>query len=85
MPRLPPDLQNAAFDLGLPPDPRCSRAKTQLGVVIGVGVLLETLLVRTVVVPAFGVWLGDGFWWPRRVVTGPAIVSPPEVLTPTPR
>ena len=39
----------------------------QLGVVICVGVLLDTLLVRTVVVPALGVWLGDGFWWPRRI------------------
>ncbi|HYO39085.1 MAG TPA: MMPL family transporter [Nocardioidaceae bacterium] len=38
----------------------------QLGVVICVGVLLDTLLVRTVVVPALGVWLGDTFWWPRR-------------------
>ena len=39
----------------------------QLGVVICVGVLLDTLLVRTVVVPALGVLLGDRFWWPRRV------------------
>jgi RND superfamily putative drug exporter len=38
----------------------------QLGVVICVGVLLDTLLVRTVVVPALGVVLGDRFWWPRR-------------------
>ena len=39
----------------------------QLGLVICVGVLLDTLLVRTVVVPALGVALGDRFWWPRRV------------------
>jgi RND superfamily putative drug exporter len=39
----------------------------QLGVVICVGVLLDTLLVRTVVVPALGVWLGDRFWWPRKL------------------
>jgi RND superfamily putative drug exporter len=39
----------------------------QLGVVICVGVLLDTLLVRTVVVPALGVWLGGRFWWPRKV------------------
>jgi RND superfamily putative drug exporter len=38
----------------------------QLGVVICVGVLLDTLLVRTVLVPAIAVRLGDGFWWPRR-------------------
>ena len=42
----------------------------QLGVVICVGVLLDTLLVRTVLVPAIAVRLGERFWWPRRV--GPA-------------
>ena len=39
----------------------------QLGVVIGVGVLLDTLLVRTVLVPAIALQLGDRFWWPRKV------------------
>ena len=41
----------------------------QLGVVIGIGVLLDTLLVRTVLVPAIAVRLGDRFWWPRRFGT----------------
>jgi putative drug exporter of the RND superfamily len=39
----------------------------QLGVVICVGVLLDTLVVRTVLVPAIAVKLGDAFWWPRRL------------------
>lgn len=39
----------------------------QLGIVIFVGVLLDTLLVRTVLVPALTWWLGARFWWPRRV------------------
>ena len=38
----------------------------QLGVVICVGVLLDTLVVRTVLVPAIALILGDRFWWPRR-------------------
>lgn len=38
----------------------------QLGVVICLGVLLDTLLVRTVLVPALAVVLGDRFWWPAR-------------------
>ncbi|HET8959049.1 MMPL family transporter [Nocardioides sp.] len=38
----------------------------QLGVVIGIGVLLDTLLVRTVLVPAIAVGLGEWFWWPRK-------------------
>ncbi|MBZ5735792.1 MMPL family transporter [Nocardioides sp. TRM66260-LWL] len=39
----------------------------QLGIVICVGVLLDTLLVRTVLVPAVAVRLGHRFWTPRRV------------------
>ncbi len=43
----------------------------QLGVVICIGVLLDTLVVRTLLVPALAVRLGDGFWWPRRFLTSP--------------
>lgn len=39
----------------------------QLGVVICIGVLLDTLVVRTVLVPAIALVLGDRFWWPRRL------------------
>ncbi|WP_240341593.1 MMPL family transporter [Janibacter melonis] len=39
----------------------------QIGVIICIGVLLDTLLVRTVVVPAITLLLGDRFWWPRKV------------------
>jgi RND superfamily putative drug exporter len=39
---------------------------TQIGVIVGIGVLLDTLLVRTVVVPAIALVLGDRFWWPAR-------------------
>jgi RND superfamily putative drug exporter len=37
---------------------------TQIGVIVGLGVLLDTLLVRTVLVPALATLLGDRFWWP---------------------
>ncbi|MFG2055935.1 MMPL family transporter [Micromonospora sp. NPDC048930] len=40
---------------------------TQIGVIVCVGVLLDTLLVRTVLVPALAFLLGDRFWWPGRI------------------
>lgn len=39
---------------------------TQIGIIVFVGVLIDTLLVRTVLVPALAVWLGERFWWPSR-------------------
>ncbi|MBS2940159.1 MMPL family transporter [Nocardioides sp. J2M5] len=39
----------------------------QLGAIIFVGVLLDTLVVRTVLVPALAMTLGEKFWWPRKV------------------
>jgi putative drug exporter of the RND superfamily len=47
---------------------------TQIGVIVGIGVLLDTLLVRTVLVPALAVLCGDRFWWPSRL----AVRSPRE-------
>ncbi|MGC5052015.1 MMPL family transporter [Micromonospora sp. DT48] len=40
---------------------------TQIGIIVCIGVLLDTLLVRTVVVPALAFLLGERFWWPARV------------------
>ncbi len=37
---------------------------TQIGVIVGFGVLLDTLLVRSVLVPALVALLGRRFWWP---------------------
>jgi RND superfamily putative drug exporter len=38
----------------------------QIGIIVCVGVLLDTLLVRTVLVPAMAFKLGAKFWWPRK-------------------
>ena len=39
---------------------------TQVGVIVGLGILLDTFLVRTVVVPAVFALVGDRIWWPAR-------------------
>ncbi len=39
---------------------------TQIGIIVCIGVLIDTLLVRTVVVPALAFLTRDRFWWPRR-------------------
>ncbi|MEV4120976.1 efflux RND transporter permease subunit [Micromonospora sp. NPDC049645] len=49
---------------------------TQIGVIVCIGVLLDTLLVRTVLVPALAFVLGDGFWWPGRITRDPARATP---------
>ena len=41
-------------------------ALTQIGVIVCIGVLIDTLLVRTVIVPALTFIAKDRFWWPRR-------------------
>ena len=41
-------------------------ALTQIGVIVCIGVLIDTLLVRTVIVPALTFVARDRFWWPRR-------------------
>ncbi|TFD81176.1 MMPL family transporter [Cryobacterium fucosi] len=41
-------------------------ALTQIGVIVCIGVLLDTLVVRTLVVPALVFLTGDRFWWPSR-------------------
>ncbi|MET8094276.1 efflux RND transporter permease subunit [Micromonospora sp. NPDC005220] len=49
---------------------------TQIGIIVCIGVLLDTLLVRTVLVPALAFLLGDRFWWPGRIARDPAEASP---------
>lgn len=39
---------------------------TQIGVIVCVGVLIDTLLGRTVTVPAMAFIAKDRFWWPRK-------------------
>ena len=38
----------------------------QLGLIVGLGVIVDTLVVRTVIVPAIFSLVGDRIWWPGR-------------------
>jgi putative drug exporter of the RND superfamily len=42
----------------------------QIGTTVGVGLLLDTLIVRTFVLPSLIALLGRWFWWPRRLPRG---------------
>lgn len=39
---------------------------TQLGIIVGLGVLLDTFVVRTLVIPALFALIGDRIWWPAK-------------------
>jgi RND superfamily putative drug exporter len=37
---------------------------TQLGIIVGLGILLDTFVVRTVIIPALFTLIGPRIWWP---------------------
>jgi RND superfamily putative drug exporter len=39
---------------------------TQLGIIVGLGILLDTFIVRTLVIPALFTLIGDRVWWPTN-------------------
>ncbi|RRR44729.1 MMPL family transporter [Mycolicibacter terrae] len=39
---------------------------TQLGIIVGLGILLDTFVVRTLVIPALFTLIGDRIWWPSN-------------------
>ncbi|ERG69097.1 hypothetical protein HMPREF9336_04241 [Segniliparus rugosus ATCC BAA-974] len=44
----------------------------QLGFTIGIGLVIDTFVVRTFIVPTLAVMLGEKFWWPMRLKDLPA-------------
>lgn len=54
----------------------------QIGIIVGIGVLLDTLLVRTVLVPALAFILGERFWWPGRPAANARTSVEPPAVTP---
>ncbi len=53
----------------------------QAGAVIGLGILLDTIVVRSITVPAIATLMGPFSWWPSQV--GPKPVEIPEEPQPT--
>ncbi|MFC8527118.1 MMPL family transporter [Nocardia sp. NPDC057227] len=49
---------------------------TQLGIVVGIGILLDTFLVRTVVIPALFAIIGPRIWWPNALARSAAPQEP---------
>jgi RND superfamily putative drug exporter len=45
-------------------------ALTQIGFIVAFGVLLDTFIVRSVIVPAAVIDVGDRVWWPSRLAKG---------------
>lgn len=52
----------------------------QIGVIVGFGVLLDTVVVRSLLVPALVTLLGERFWWPSHPAHGKhvAVEEQPE-------
>ncbi|MBM9433049.1 MMPL family transporter [Flaviflexus equikiangi] len=42
----------------------------QLGLIVGLGIIVDTLVVRTIIVPAIFTLVGDAIWWPGGLRTG---------------
>jgi RND superfamily putative drug exporter len=50
----------------------------QIGLIVAIGVLLDTFVVRTLLIPALVVDIGPWVWWPSRQTRQPAEPRPAE-------
>jgi len=52
---------------------------TQIGIVVGIGIVLDTFVVRTVVVPALFALVGPRIWWPAKLEELASEATGPEL------
>ena len=57
----------------------------QIGFVVAVGVLVDTLLVRSLLVPALMLDVGGRFWWPARNLVDQGVLARFERFNPAKR
>jgi putative drug exporter of the RND superfamily len=55
----------------------------QIGTTIGLGLLFDTLVVRSLMTPSIAALLGRWFWWPLRVRSRPMRTAPIPAALPT--
>jgi RND superfamily putative drug exporter len=56
----------------------------QIGVAVAVGVLIDTFVVRSILVPALTTLVGDRAWWPSRRRPGEGSAPAPDAAAPRP-
>jgi len=59
----------------------------QVGTTIGLGLLFDTLVIRSFMTPSIAAMMGRWFWWPQKVRTRPKPVpwpTPPQRAATTP-
>ena len=52
---------------------------TQLAIIVGLGILLDTFVVRTLVIPALFALIGDRIWWPVEPEPAKAVAAQAEI------
>ena len=57
-------------------------ALTQIGITVALGVLLDTFIVRSVLVPALTFEVGERVWWPSSLARRSRSLSPPAMRVP---
>jgi RND superfamily putative drug exporter len=50
----------------------------QIGTTIGMGLLIDTLVIRSFMMPSIAAMMGKWFWWPQNVRTRPRPVPWPK-------